>query len=73
MKKFGKAILVMLAVIVGVPMIIVAFAAIMGFGAITMIVPGLTGEVIAILLLISIPGLIVGLIVGHNDKKNNNN
>ena len=70
MKKFGKAILVMLSVIVGVPIFIIAFAAIMGFGALTMITPEIIGGVITILLLISIPGLIVGLIVGHTDKKN---
>lgn len=70
MKKFGKAILVMLSVIVGVPMVIIAFAAIMGFGAIAMITPEIVGGVITILLLVSIPGLIVGLIVGHTDEKN---
>jgi len=42
----------------------------MGFGAIAMITPEIVGGVITILLLISIPGLIVGLIVGHTDKKN---
>lgn len=70
MKKFGKAILVMLSVIIGVPMVIIAFAAVMGFGAIAMITPEIVGGVTTILLLISIPGLIVGLIVGHTDKNN---
>lgn len=68
MKDFGKGLLIILGLIIGIPLMIVLLCAIFGFGALIVAAPGVMGGVILILLLISIPGLICGLIIGHHKK-----
>lgn len=65
MKKFGKTVLIILGVIIGIPLCIVLLLALTGFGALIFAAPGVMAVIIGVLLLISIPGLIVGLIAGH--------
>lgn len=68
MKDFGKGLLVILGVIVAVPIMIIVLAALFGFGALVAAIPDVMFGVIGVLLLVSIPGLICGLIIGHHKK-----
>lgn len=65
MGNFFKGILVIVGLIVGIPAAIVAFSALIGFGALLTVMPEVILGVVAILLIASIPGLIVGLIIGR--------
>lgn len=69
MSKLIKAIVTMVAVIIGVLVLIVMFGTLFGFGALVVAAPEITIGVVAFLLVISIPGIIIGLIIGR-DKKN---
>ena len=69
MNKLIKAIVTMVAVIIGVPVLIMVFGALFGFGALVVAAPEITVGVVMFLLVISIPGNIIGLIIGR-DKKN---
>lgn len=64
MKKFGKGLLTMLAVIVGIPLVIMLLLAILGAIGIFAIAPGVVLAIIVVLLIISIPGILVGIHVG---------
>lgn len=65
MKNFGKGLLIILGCIVGVPLLIVVICALFGFGALFVAIPEVMVGIVAVLLLISIPGLIVGLLINH--------
>lgn len=65
MKKIGKGLLIMLGVIIGIPLCIVLLLAVTGFVGLFAAAPGVMAVIIIVLLIISIPGLIVGLIAGH--------
>lgn len=68
MKGFAKGILILLGLIIGIPLMILVLCTLMGFGAVLVAVPEVALGIIAILLVISLPGLIVGLIAGsHKD------
>ena len=69
MSKLIKAIVTMVAVIIGVLVLIVMFGTLFGFGALVVAAPEITIGVVAFLLVISIQGIIIGLIIGR-DKKN---
>ncbi len=69
MSKLIKAIVTMVAVIIGVPVLIMMFGTLFGFGALVVAAPEIIIGVVAFLLVISIPGIIIGLIIGR-DKKN---
>lgn len=69
MSKLIKAIVTMVAIIIGVPVLIMMFGILFGFGALVVAAPEITIGVVAFLLVISIPGIIIGLIIGR-DKKN---
>lgn len=68
MKKFGKALCIMLGIFVGVPLMIIILCAIFGFGALVVTIPEVMVGVIGVLLIISIPGIIVGLCIGSSKK-----
>ena len=63
MKKLGKGLLIMLGVIVGVPILIILWLVLFGFFGAFLAAPGVMGAIILVLLIISIPGIIVGIIV----------
>lgn len=69
MSKLIKAIVTMVAVIIGIPVLIMMFGTLFGFGALVVAAPEITIGIVAFLLVISIPGIIIGLIIGR-DKKN---
>ena len=69
MNKLMKAIVIMVGVIIGIPLLIVMFGTLFGFGALVVAAPEITVGVVAFLLVISIPGIIIGLIIGRNKKK----
>lgn len=64
MGSFVKGLLVIVGLIIGIPLMILVLSTLLGFGIILVSVPQIALGIIAILLVISIPGLIVGLIVG---------
>lgn len=65
MKKFGKGLLVMLRVIVGIPIAIILCLVLFGAIGCFVAAPGAMITIILALLIISIPGIIVGIIVGR--------
>lgn len=65
MSNFFKGILILIGLIIGIPLMILVLCTLMGFGAILVAVPEVALGIIGLLLVISIPGLIVGLIAGH--------
>lgn len=65
MGNFFKGILILIGLIIGIPLMIMVLCTLMGFGAILVAVPEVALGIIGLLLVISIPGLIVGLIAGH--------
>lgn len=65
MGNFFKGILILIGLIIGIPLMILVLYTLMGFGAILVAVPEVALGIIGLLLVISIPGLIVGLIAGH--------
>lgn len=65
MGNFFKGILILIGLIIGIPLMILVLCTLMGFGAILVAVPEVALGIIGLLLVISIPGLIVGLIAGH--------
>ena len=69
MNKLMKAIVTMVGVIIGIPLLIVMFGTLFGFGTLVVAAPEITVGVVMFLLVISIPGIIIGLIIGR-DKKN---
>lgn len=70
MSKFWKVFFTIIGAIVCVPLLIVLISALFGFGAIAMCIPEIVGGVLIVLTIISIPGVIIGLIIGHCSKKN---
>ena len=69
MNKLMKAIVTMVGVIIGIPLLIVMFGTLFGLGALVVAAPEIRVGVIAFLLVISIPGIIIGLIIGRDNKK----
>lgn len=65
MMKFIKAIGTMMFAIIGLPILIMLFGVLFGFGALVVAAPEITIGVVTFLLVISIPGIIVGLIIGR--------
>ena len=63
MKKLGKGLLMMLGVIIGVPILIILWLVLFGFFGAFLAAPGVMGAIILFLLIISVPGIIVGIIV----------
>ena len=63
MKKLGKGLPMMLGVIIGVPILIILWLVLFGFFGAFLAAPGVMGAIILILLIISVPGIIVGIIV----------
>lgn len=68
MKKLGKGLLMMLGVIIGVPILIILWLVLFGFFGAFLAAPGVMGAIILILLIISIPGIIVGICVSKSKK-----
>lgn len=69
MKKFLKGILIICCMIISVPVTIMLLAALFGFGSLVMIMPEIMGGILVILVILAIPGLIVGLIIGNSKDK----
>ena len=69
MQKLIKAIICMVLAIIGVPILIILFSVLLEFGALIVAAPELMIGVILFLLIISIPGIIIGLIIGRDSKK----
>lgn len=68
MKEFGKILISLVVGIIAVPLLIITFSALVGFGAILVAIPEIMIGLIVILVVISIPGLIVGLVIGRKQK-----
>lgn len=68
MKEFGKILIGLVVGIIAVPLLIITFSALVGFGAILVAIPEIMIGLIVILVVISIPGLIVGLVIGRKQK-----
>ncbi len=68
MNKFWKVFFTVIGTIVCVPFLIVFISALFGFGALVMCIPEVVGGVLIMLTIVSIPGVIIGLIVGHYSK-----
>lgn len=69
MNKLMKAIVTMVYVILGIPLLIMIFVALFGFGMLIVAAPGCIVGVVTFLLVISISGIIIGLIIGRDKKK----
>ena len=69
MKKFGKGLLIMLGVIVAIPILMVLWVVLVGFFGAFLAAPGVMIVIVSTLLVISIPGIIVGIHVGKEKKK----
>lgn len=64
MKKFGKAILITLGVIIAMLLLVPVITSIIGLAAVAVVAPGFVGGLIIFLLILAIPGIIVGIHVG---------
>ena len=69
MKKLGKGLLIMLGVIVGIPIAIILLLVLLGFFGAFLAAPGVMIAIVLILLVISIPGIIVGICASKEKKK----
>ena len=69
MKKLGKGLLIMLGVIVGIPIAIILLLVLFGFFGAFLAAPGIMITIVLILLVISIPGIIVGICASKEKKK----
>lgn len=65
MKKFGKGLLIMLGVITGIPIAIILLLVLFGAIGAFVAAPGVMITIILALLIISVPGIIVGILVGR--------
>lgn len=68
MKDFLKAIGIALAIILLAPVVLFLVTGVAGLAAVAVMAPQFIGAIVIILLILAIPGIIIGIIVSKHSK-----